>query len=368
MDPQQLTNPPETAPASQPSAPKQQQAPARQLKPSRPVAPPPHNNRPTLIAAIIIVGLFLIGGAIAWWTTHQAKPAKSAVTPAQSGVLRVGTIIDENGLAADKAEFQPFIDYLVGQLHDQGITKGQFVAETSVSNMAKLLREGKVDLYIDSIFPVFVADRLSGSSLIADRWKEGVEKYHTAIFVPKASPIKSVADLKGKLIAFDSSTSTVGYFLPKAELTKLGYKLTQKQKTTDTVASDEIGYVFVHDKVFDSVQDAVTPAGAESEQEIRDHFGATFDQQYRVVMTTPDVLRFAVTGRSDLSLKLRTAIKATLLSMDQAAAGKQALKDFSDTAKFTDVGTDSDTAYGEIQKLTDLVEQEIVQGGAGASK
>ncbi len=32
------------------------------------------------------------------------------------------------------------------------------------------------------------------------------------------------------------------------------------------------------------------------------------------------------------------------------------------------VPTDSDAAYGEIRKLTDYVEDEIVRGGVGASK
>jgi phosphonate transport system substrate-binding protein len=324
------------------------------------------SRRPLMIMAVAV--LLLAGAGLVWWLTKPvAKPVNAGPT-STTGVLRIGSIIDEDGVDANRKEFQPFIDYLVSQLHEEGITKGEFVPKTSVTDMAKLLREDQVDVYIDSIFPVFVADRLAESSVIADRWKDGVEKYHTAIFAQKGSSIKTVADLKGKMLAFDSSTSTVGYFLPKAELAKQGYKLTEKAKPTDPVAPDEIGYVFVHDKVFDDVQQGVTPAGGESEQEIRDHFGASFDQNYRIVMTTPDVLRFAVSARKGLDPKLLTAIKHVLLTMDQTDAGRAALKSFSDTAKFTDVGTDSDAAYGEVRKLTDYVESEIVRGGVGADQ
>jgi len=324
-------------------------------------------SQKTLFIGVGVV--VLVGVAAAWFMiARSGQPAATPTPKAETGVLHIATTIDEDGIEADTKEYKPFVDYLATQLRDQGITKVEFVPKTSVSDVAKLLREGKVDIYIDSIFPVFVADRLSDSQLMADRWKEGVEKYHTAIFVKKASPIKTVADLKGKMIAFDSNTSTVGYFLPKAELAKAGYKLTEKKTATDAVAADEIGYVFVHANVFDDVENGVTPVGAESEQEIRDHFGATFDQNYRIITTSPDVLRFAVTSRKGLDSKLRTAIKAALLGMDKTEAGRAVLEQFSGTAKFTDVPADSDAAYGEIQKLTDYVEDEIVRGGVGASQ
>lgn len=335
----------------------------------QPLVEPKAKSPATTLTILIIVALLLVGGGWWWFAKGKGNPvATPSPSPtAETRVLRVGTIIDENGLEADKQEFTPFLNYLVAQLGDQGITKAEFVPETSVSEMAELMREGKVDLYIDSIFPVFVTDRLAGAQLMADRWKEGVEKYHGAIFVKKDSPIASASDLKGRMIAIDSVTSTVSYFLPKAELIKQGYTLTEKQKSADSVSPNEIGYQFVHGSVFDDVANGILPAGAESEQEIRDHFGATFDQNYRIIMTTPDVLRFAVTSRKDLNTTLRSAIKTILLGMDQSAAGKEVLKSFAGTTKFTDVGTDTDASYGEIQKLTDTVEQEIIQGGLGAT-
>ncbi|HXH27158.1 MAG TPA: PhnD/SsuA/transferrin family substrate-binding protein [Candidatus Acidoferrum sp.] len=330
-----------------------------------PVQAAPKKNRLIIIlVSLVLIGL--AGSGVYYWYTGTHKPAASAAVP-EKNILKVGTIIDENGLAADQKEFTPFINYLATQLRSQGILQARFVPETSVATMAELMRENKVDLYIDSIFPVFVADHLSNAQIIANRWKDGVEKYRTAIFVKSSSSIKTANDLKGKIIAFDSPTSTTGYFLPKAELIKLGYTLTERAKPTDPVAPNEIGYTFVHASVYDDVQNSITQVGAESEQEMRDHFGPSFDQQYRIIATTPYVLRFIVTGRAGLSPSLRAAIKTTLLAMDQSNAGKAILKSFSNTAKFTDVGTDSDAAYGELQNLTSLIENEIVTGGVGAT-
>jgi phosphonate transport system substrate-binding protein len=327
-------------------------------------APAPRRSKPLIAAALVIFALLIVGGAYAAMHKKTNKPASQTNS---NSVLRVGTTIDEDGLVANTQEYTPFINYMATQLHSQGIIKAEFVPQTSVSAVVKSINQGKTDVYIDSVFPVFVADRLSGSKLLADRWKEGVEKYHTAIFVKQNSPIKTVADLNGKIIAMDSNTSTVGYFLPKAELLKAGYKLNEKQQASDSVSNSEIGYQFVHGKVFDSVANGVLPAGAESEQEIRDHFGASFDQDYRIIMTSPNVLRFAVTTRPGMQPALRAAIKNTLLNMDQSDNGKFVLQKFSDTAKFTDVGNDTDAAFGEIQKLTDYVEQEIISSGAGGN-
>jgi phosphonate transport system substrate-binding protein len=318
-----------------------------------------------VIVAVLVLAAAVTGGIYLWhhFSSRKVTPPAVATIPDKE-VIKVGTIIDENGLAADQQEFAPFISYLAAQLHSQGIVQGRFVPETSVATMAELLRQNKVDLYIDSLFPVFVADQLSGSRLIMDRWKGLAQFYHTGIFVKTDSPIKTLADLKGHVLAFDSSTSTVAYFLPKSLLLQMGYKVIQVQKPTDTVPPDTIGYAFVGANVYDDVQNGITAAGAESELEIRDHFGPTFDQNYRIIWKSQDILRFAVAIRGNIDPSLSTAINTILTNMDQTAAGRKVLDEYAQTAKFTDV---SATDFGQLENLTSYVQNEIVTGGVGAT-
>ncbi len=313
---------------------------------------------------IIIIATILVGGLIWYFVKGTLKNNTTQLTQTsqsvnQKGVLYIGETIDENGLQTDTQEFQPFINYLVSKLKNQGITSGQFVGTHSVSEMAELVLEGKIDVVVDSPFPVYVVDKLAGGQILADRWKGGVESYHSAFFVKDTSTIQTLDDLKGKIIAMDGSTSTAGYFLPKAYLIQKGYKISEKNSPTDPVSPDEIGYVFVGAKVYDDVTHGITAAGVENDQEIRDYFGSSFSQ-YRYIITTPDIMRFAVATRGDMDPNLRNSIGNILFSMDHTAEGKHVLKTFANTTKFTPV-TNTDSSYNILQDLSDLVESEIVK-------
>jgi len=311
---------------------------------------------------IIIIFICLIEG-ITWYLPkilNQQKPQlQISQNDNQKGVLYVGENIDEDGLAVDTKEFQPFINYLLSKLGTYGYTKAEFVGTTSVSEMAGLVREGKIDIIIDSAFPVYVVSKLAGTQVIADRWKGGVGTYHSAIFVKKESTINTLDDLKGKILAFDSTTSTVGYFLPKAELIKEGYTLLQKKTPSDSCPSTAICYVFVHGNVYENVAKGIVPAGAESELEIDGYFGKSIIN-YRIIKRLPDIPRFLVATSSNLNPSMTNTIKNTLFTMDQSSEGRTILKSFADTAKFTPVAN-NDASYGVIKDLSDLVEAEIIQ-------
>ncbi|HWY79157.1 MAG TPA: PhnD/SsuA/transferrin family substrate-binding protein [Candidatus Sulfotelmatobacter sp.] len=321
----------------------------------------PIKKKSFLLIFIILLIIVVVGFSWYIYTKRSQSSQKTQATlpSTEKGILRVGENIDEAGLAEDTKEFQPFIDYLVANLHQYGYTKGVFVGTHSVSEMAQLVREHKIDIVIDSAFPVYVVGKLAGAQVIADRWKGGVGTYHSAIFVKKESTINTTSDLKGKMLAFDSNTSTVGYFLPKAELIKEGYTLTQKTKPTDLCTSNEICYTFVHGSVYETVAKGVVPAGAESELEIDGYFGDKI-KNYRIVSRSPDISRFLVATRGDMDIKQINSIKSILFTLDQTKQGRNTLSAFAATAKFTSVAN-NDTSYGVIKDLSSIVEDEIIK-------
>lgn len=315
---------------------------------------------PLIVGLIGIVTLVMVSWYLSNRTLRENQAGGTRVSQAEQekGVLRVAENIDESGFEADQKEFYPMIDYLVNKFQGNAIRKGQFIGTHSTAEMAELMREGKIDIVIDSPFPVFVVNKLAGATPLAIRWKNGVEKYHSAIFVKADSPIKTIDDLKGKIIALDRPTSTAGYFLPKSVLVKQGYTLTQKNSPTDSVSANEIGYIFVGSHIYDDVTSGLTSAGAENDVEIRGHFGATFSQ-YRYIAITPDIPRSLVAVSPDMNQSMRNTLKNILLTMDTSPQGQQVLKSFG-TAKFTSIDN-TDAAYGVIKDLTDLVEAEIVK-------
>jgi len=57
--------------------------------------------------------------------------------------------------------------------------KGKVIIAKNIENISYLLREQKLDLYIDSPFPTIIVNEKSGSVPFLRRWKHGVAEYHT---------------------------------------------------------------------------------------------------------------------------------------------------------------------------------------------
>jgi len=195
--------------------------------------------------------------------------------------------------------------------------------------------EKKVDIYIDSVFPVIAVNKATGSKVILRRWKKGVAEYKSVIFTRKDSGITTVAELKGNIIAFEDSFSSGGYFLPKLLLENAGLKLTEKRTTKQSIAKDEIGYVFSADDVntMTWVLRKKVQAGAMSL--------ATFKKEARAAIKDLVVIdqsfvvpRHIVSVRGDLSSERVSQLKKILLDMTESEEGRKALLDFQKTTKF----------------------------------
>lgn len=246
--------------------------------------------------------------------------------------------------------------YISEKLSSKGITGWKVVNLVSISGMAQLMRQGRIDLLIDSPFPTYVINKLSGAEPIALRWKDGYEKYNTIIYAKASSGIKALGDLKGKLIVFEDPYSTSGYFLPKTELQNRKYTLVEKSPG-QSVGKNEIGYYFSEegrDEVDKGRAAAAVEIGYKFEKDSALNSGA-----YVVLMRTVDVYRHVVITRSDLDPALKSAIISILLNMDKDEGGKEVLKILDKTSKFTTL-PDMNTAFDGVRELTTYVEQEII--------
>lgn len=156
--------------------------------------------------------------------------------------LTIGSI--SRSPSEEVAAFFPLADYLARQLAGSGIDKGKVIVVHSITEMAQLLKDGQIDVYTDSPFLSLAVSRLAGSKIILRYWKEGKADYSAAIVARTDSPIQTLANLRGKFIAFEDNYSTSGYFLPKSALLKAGLKLRPCQETITAVPADEVGCIF----------------------------------------------------------------------------------------------------------------------------
>jgi len=266
----------------------------------------------------------------------------------------IGSISTEP--AAEIKKFVPLANYLGSRLQPEGIDQGKVVVAKDISEMAALLRGGKVDLYIDSFFPSVAVSRLSGSKFLLRRWKKGFGEYHTVIFTKKDSSISRLADLKGKMIALEEPYSTTGYVVPKMILAQEGLKLAHKSDVSASVGYGEVGYVFSYgdDNTMVWVLRGKAGAGAMDNQKYLIEARRSLDS-LKIIYETFSIPRQIVSHRANLPPKLTVRIKEILIKMDQSEDGKKSLKDFESTTKFDEL---PDQSVGPLLKLQKFIDAE----------
>jgi phosphonate transport system substrate-binding protein len=259
--------------------------------------------------------------------------------------------------AVEIKKFLPLANYLERHLQPEGINEARIVVAKDVSQMATLLKEGKVDLYIDSPFTSLAASLLSGSKFLLRRWKKRRAEYRSVIFAKKGSNLRRLEDLKGNILAFEEPFSSTGYFIPKMALAHEGFKLVAKPDSTTPVNREEIGYVFSLDdeNTMVWVHRGKVNAGATDDLTYESETPA-YPDSLKVIYTSPPFPRHLVSCRADLAPKLVTRIKEVLIEMDQSQEGRSALKEFQKTTKFDELPAPS---MAQLLKARKFVEAEI---------
>jgi phosphonate transport system substrate-binding protein len=231
---------------------------------------------------------------------------------------------------------QEFVDHLAKKLAPQGIAGAKILVVDKMHLLAQALREGKVDLFHDSVAPTLVLSKRTGSVPILRQWKYGEADYDGVIVVKKDSGIRTLADLKGKVIAFEEPHSTSATVLPRMLLQE--HKLKSMEiKSPGTVKPDMIGYFYGSDGnapnlLITGRADAAATTSREIERlkpEVRENL--------TIVAKTATAPRQLLSVRKDLDAKLVAALKGVLTSMDRDAEGQGILQRQQNTTKFDEI-------------------------------
>jgi phosphonate transport system substrate-binding protein len=231
---------------------------------------------------------------------------------------------------------QEFVDYMAKKLAPYGITGGRITVVEKMQLLARALREGKVDLFHDSVVPTMVLSKWAGSVPILRQWKYGEAEYEGIIVVRKDSGIDTLADLKGKVIAFEEPHSTSASILPRMLLEEKKLKLVE-MKSPGTAKPDTVGYIYGTDGSSINVLitgrvDAATSITREVERlkpEIR--------ETLKIIGKTRTVPRQLIAVRKDLDSKLVKALKEVLINMEKDPEGQGVLKRQQNTTKIDEI-------------------------------
>jgi phosphonate transport system substrate-binding protein len=248
--------------------------------------------------------------------------------------LVLGSISNEPN--DEMRDWMPFASYLGSALAPDGISRGRIIIADSSKRMAELLSAGQVDLYIDSPIVTLLVSELSGSRLMARRWKGGKATYKSVIIVRQDSGITNLRDLRGKRIAYQERYSTTGYLLPHLALLEAGLDLFEIPQFDYPMPPNKLAYVFSQkdENTLAWILRGHVDAGATSDS----HFEKTGKQLgLAVIYESPEIPRHIVSYRRDLADPLAQRIRDVLLTMHTTIEGRRVLESFEHTTRFDEI-------------------------------
>lgn len=257
--------------------------------------------------------------------------------------------VQDNPVRAIK-DRQGFVDYIAKKLAPLGITGGRILVVDKVGQLARAVREGKVDLFHDSVVPTMVLSRWSGSIPVLRQWKYEEADYYSVILARKDSGINSLSDLKGKVIAFDEPHSTSAHILPRMLLTEKKLKLVQVI-APGGAEPDAVGFIHSSDDnaphllVVGKV-DAAATSHREFQvlrPEIRDRL--------KIIARTRSVPRQIISVRKDFDPKIVAALRKILINMDKDPEGQAALRGQQKTTKIDEIPPGSMEHLKDIERF-----------------
>ncbi len=283
-------------------------------------------------------------------------PVPSTPTSEPQLVITLGDI-DPDEPTKKIERFQPLADYLAQNLREFGIQEGRVIIARDIDEMAEFMKEGKVDLFFDSSFPVLAVQERADSDIILRRWKDKEPVYWSVFIAPMDSEIREDSDFLGKVIAFEEPHSTSGYVLPAGTLLERGFKLIEVTSPDQPIGTEEIGYLFSRDEenTFELVTQDRVVAGAVSNQDY-DDLTTELKQKIQHFDRSITVPRQLVSARAGLSTSLQDEVIRLLKALDKTPEGRELLDGLKKTKTFDSLDEDSRAALKKLGEYISLVE------------
>lgn len=311
-----------------------------------------------ILVAVLLLGLVLTACGTDSLSNTPTPEAVDSGQPAGSSSLVLGNIDAKN--PADKfAEFQPLVDYLVANLGEFGIEDGEVVIAKDTAEMARLVSDGEVDIYIDAAIPSLEVCSTVECDFALRQWKGGVPEMGGVFVTSKNSGISTLDDLRGKIIMLEQLHSTVGHILPLAALSLQDIPAREVSDLQATVADDEVGYVVASggQSSMNLLLNGEIAALAIGERAF-DRFSPDVQQQVVIIEETISAPSQLVSFRPGFDPDLEAEISRLLISLEETAEGKEILKSLRDTARFDEFPDDLRDELDALWELVQNVTQE----------
>jgi phosphonate transport system substrate-binding protein len=254
--------------------------------------------------------IFLTAAAAA---TLTASPSVSGPVPARP-TLRVSMIptTDPGKMLRDSRPFAAYLEHQIGAAVDLTIPLNYAaVVEAIVSDQVDIAHLGG--------FTFVQASARAGAVPLVQRAHD--RAFHSLFITQPASPIRSLADLKGHTFAFGDVNSTSGHLMPEYFM---------RQANVDPAVIRRALYTGGHDATALAVANGKVDAGAMDENVYHAmvESGRMTAQQVKVFWTTPPFVDYVWAARRGLDAKLAAAFSSALLALDGRNPQHKPMLDF----------------------------------------
>lgn len=227
-------------------------------------------------------------------------------------------LIPEQNVFKQMERYEPigkYIEKTVG-------LKVSFIILSRYGNILNSFIEEKMDgAFWGSFTGALAIEQLGIQPIVRPEWPDGTSTYHGYIFVRKDSGIRSVADMKGKSIAFVEKATTAGYVFPLAYL---------KENGVDDIDTYFKEYYFAgsHDSVVYEVYNGKADIGCAKNtifNMVVDN-DTNIKNELLILASSPVVPSNGLGLRRDLDPAVKNKLQDALLNMDKNPEGREALE------------------------------------------
>lgn len=226
-------------------------------------------------------------------------------------VLRTALLPDENAatLIKNNAGLKAYLEAATGK-------EIELIVTTDYSSMIEAMRRGRIELAYFGPLSYVLAKSKADIEAFAVQVSKGKPTYQGVIVANTAAGINSLADIKGKTVAFGDQASTSSHLIPKMILKKEA-GLTAGQDYSEQ-------FVGAHDAVAMAVQNGRAQAGGLSRPifESLVKRGIIDPQKVKVLQTSSDYPNYPWTMQSNLDPALKEKIRVAFLALKDPAVLK----------------------------------------------
>jgi phosphonate transport system substrate-binding protein len=256
--------------------------------------------------------------------------------------LRVALLPDENAstIIQNAAPLKAYLERSLGK-------DVELVVTTDYSSMIEAMRFGRIEVaYFGPLSYVLAKSKAPEIEPFAVGVSKGSPTYKSVIIARADGPVKSLADIKGKMVGFGDFASTSSHLIPRALIARNGL-----------IGDTDYKYVLLgaHDAVARAVQAGQVQAGGLSQEIFKSLVAkGSIDGDKVVVLAESDPIpNYPIVMQGYLAPELKASIRKAFLELDD----KEILKTFR-AERF--VATD-DHAYDILRETAKLLDLDLAK-------